>query len=204
MSGIIAPIVEGHSEVESVPVLLRRILGELWDTYDVQIARPIRVKRNRIVKKEELERAIKLVISDRTGTSAILILFDSDEDNACQLAQRLFSWCRNSTNLPVAVIPARTEFECWFLGAKESLRAVRGIRRDACNVVNPESIVGAKGQLSRNMVTGCRYHEVVDQPALAAKMDIKVARRNCPSFRTFICGVKYLVARMSQSPPASD
>jgi len=46
VSVAIAPIVEGHAEVESVPVLLRRILATL-NMSDVQVVRPFRVKRTR-------------------------------------------------------------------------------------------------------------------------------------------------------------
>ena len=41
----ILPIVEGQSEVEGVPVLLRRLLARLGQP-EAQVARPFRIKRN--------------------------------------------------------------------------------------------------------------------------------------------------------------
>lgn len=67
MSRAIATIVEGHAEVESVPLLLRRIFAQLGVT-SVQVARPFRIKRNRVVKSGELERAISQTIRDRDGS----------------------------------------------------------------------------------------------------------------------------------------
>lgn len=201
MKGAIAPIVEGQSEVKSIGILLRRILSEFWNIYDIEIARPFRVKRNRVVRPGELERAIGFTIGDRAGTTAILVLLDADDDDPCQLAKDLFSRSTKVTQLPIAVALARKEFECWILGAKESLRGQRGIRQDCCNPSNPEGIRAAKGWLSRNMESGSRYVEVDDQPAFAATMDLRMARKNCPSFRAFICGVRYLVTRIADSPP---
>ena len=58
MNLAILPIVEGQSEVESVPILLRRICDQM-QAFNIQIARPYRVKRNKVVKAGELERAIE-------------------------------------------------------------------------------------------------------------------------------------------------
>jgi ribosomal protein L19 len=78
MNRVIAVIVEGHAEVESAPVLLRRMFAQVGVS-DVQVARPFRVKRNRVVKAGELERAISLTLRDRVGVSGIMVLLDSDD-----------------------------------------------------------------------------------------------------------------------------
>jgi len=78
MSLSIAAIVEGHAEVESVPLLLRRIFAQLGVS-DIQVARPFRVKRNRVVKAGELERAIRQTIQDRAEVGGIMVLIDSDD-----------------------------------------------------------------------------------------------------------------------------
>ena len=51
---MILPIVEGFSEVQAVPVLLRRLLVRLGRE-DVQIARPFRVSRLKVVRPGELD-----------------------------------------------------------------------------------------------------------------------------------------------------
>ncbi len=81
---------------------------------------------------------------------------------------------------------ATRELEAWFLGAKESLRGVRGIKPGANAPPDPESVRGAKERLSRNMERGRSYFEVDDQPAFAATFDLAAARTRCPSFQ-FLC-----------------
>jgi hypothetical protein len=193
----IVPIIEGHAEVESVPVLLRRLLEQL-NAAHLNVCRPFRVKRNRIVQEAEIERAVQQAERDREGVTAILIFLDADDDPPEQLAADLLRRARNVTRLPVAVALAVREFEAWFLGAKESLRGVRGIRTDAANPPDPESIRGAKERLSKNMPKSRRYLEVDDQPALAARMDLDMARRNCRSFDKFCRDVQSLVAAALQ------
>ncbi len=46
---VLVPIVEGYSEVESIPVLLRRLLAE-WGRYEVAVAKPVRVSRYKEVQ----------------------------------------------------------------------------------------------------------------------------------------------------------
>jgi len=165
MKPSLVPIVEGHAEQASVPVLLRRILAS-EHFYEVSIARPFRVKRYSVVRPGELERAVKQAVRSRENAAAILVILDADDD--CPAT------CRSSTHLPAAVVLAQREFEAWLLGAKEALRGVRGIRQDATAPSHPEAIRGAKERVSQNM-QGRRYVPVDDQAALAERMDIRLA-----------------------------
>jgi hypothetical protein len=198
MTPAIAPIVEGKAEVESVPILLRRILAGLPGASDIQVARPFRVPRNRIVRPGELERALAQVVRDRAGVGAILVVIDADDDPPAELAERLLDRCRKGTRLPAQVTVATRELEAWFLGAKESLRGVRGIRSDAAPPPDPEAIRGAKERLTRNM-SSRRYLEVDDQPAFAARMDLSLARQRCASFDMFVRGVQRLVSETERA-----
>ena len=54
----IAAIVEGDGEVEAVPVLIRRIGSEVSPLSPPTVLRPIRVRRQRILKEGELERYV--------------------------------------------------------------------------------------------------------------------------------------------------
>ena len=188
----IVPVVEGQSEVASIPVLVRRILQEHLGVHDIEVARPFRVKRSRVVKEGELERAVQQALRDRDNAKCVLLLLDADDDCPGELGPSLLSRCRNATALPTAVVLANKEFEAWFLGAKESLRGTRGIRNDACAPEDPESIRGAKEHLTRNM-KGRRYLSVDDQPALSKRTDIAAARRRCPSFDKLVRDVERLV-----------
>jgi hypothetical protein len=195
MNRVIAVIVEGHAEVESVPVLLRRMFAQVGVS-DIQVARPFRVKRNRVVKEGELERAISLTLRDRVGVSGIMVLLDSDDDCPAELGIQLLGRAKKTTQIPVSVVLAHREFECWFLGSKESLRGVNGIVESATAPVNPENIRGAKEHLTRNMTGGRRYLAVDDQVTFAARFDLDIARRRCPSLNKCFREVQRLLDGM--------
>ena len=195
MSRAIVPIVEGYAEVYSVPVLLRRMLEHL-NAFQVQVARPFRVGRYRVVQLGEIERAVKLAVASRENVKGVLVLLDADDDCPAKLGPKLLKRCRRVISIPVSVVLAEREFEAWFLGAKESLRGVRGIRDDAKSPSSPESIRGAKERLSHNM-QNLRYVEVDDQPALAKRMDLQLAKKRCLSFKKLLREVESLVLSMT-------
>jgi hypothetical protein len=168
----VLPIVEGHAETESVPVLLRRL--------GIPCVRPFRVKRNKVVKPGELERAITLATMDRTGASAVLVLLDADDDCPAALAPELLQRARAVSPVPVSVVFAMREFEAWFLGGIQSLRGHRGIGDDASYDADPEQPRGAKERLE-TLMPGRSYLDTDDQPALTAVLDIEEARVRCPS-----------------------
>lgn len=148
----------------------------------MQIARPFRVSRLKVVRPGELERAILQGSRDRQNLSWLLVLLDADDDEPASLEAHLLERCREATALPAAVIAARREFESWLLGAKEGFRGFRGIRPDANAPPDPEAIRGAKERLSRNMA-GRSYVEVDDQPAFAERLDLDLALQRCASLR---------------------
>jgi len=190
----IVPIVEGQSECESVPILLRRLLARQGAQH-VAIARPVRVKRYQVVRPSQLERAIALARRTRANCAAILIVLDADDDDPDRLRCDLEARADRATDLPVSVVLAVREFEAWLLGAKESLQGRRGIAPGATAPANPEAVRGAKEALSRNM-RHCRYLEVDDQPALTAQFDVEAAAARCPSFRHLVSDVERLVSRL--------
>ena len=200
MNPSIVPIVEGQSEVASVPILLERLLTEA-QAFDIEVARPFRVKRYSVVREGELERAVRLAVSDRENVGCLVVLLDCDDDCPAELGPSLLERCRQVTSLPVAVVLAKKEFEGWFLGAKESLRGVRGIRGDATAPPNPEDIRGAKEHLTANMLAGRRYLAVDDQPAMAKMVDLALARERCPSFAKFHQDVNRLVFQLRAADP---
>lgn len=168
----LVPIVEGHAEVHSIPVLMRRL--------GIDVAKPFRVKRNLVVKPGELERALSFTLRDRANVSAVLVLLDADDDCPAELAPQLLERCSHVTDVPVSVVFAVRELEAWFLGGIESLRGQRGIRDDATYDADPEAPRGAKERLE-GLMRGT-YVDVVDQPALMAALGVEAARQRCPSF----------------------
>ena len=188
---ILVPLVEGHGEVEAVPILLRRLL-ERDQRFDVAIARPFRVKRHRIVKDGELERSLTQAFRSRSANAA-LVLLDADDDCPVELAGTLGIRARNAAFEHVAVVCACREFEAWFLAAKSSLRGRCNIRQEAECVDDAEQIRDAKGRLTSNMDGSRRYLEVDDQPRLAAAFDLDLAETRSRSFRKLCTDVRALI-----------
>lgn len=198
MNPLIVPIVEGHGEVEAVPILLRRVLHS-QAAHPVEVRRPIRVKRNQVVKPGELERVIELA-SMQPDCRAILILLDADDDCPAVLGPELLLRAQTARpDIPCSVVLAKSEFEAWFVASIESLRGCCGIRQDAVAPESPEDIRGAKGWLTRQMSAGRAYLETDDQPSLASRFDIEQARLRCDSFDKFMRDVDALFALVSSN-----
>lgn len=195
MSPAILPLVEGHSEVRSVPILLRRLLADL-DRAEIQVVRPFRVSRYKVVREGELERSLRIGLRDRVGVSGVLVLLDADDDEPLELEASLLRRCRAVLNLPTRVVVACRELEAWFLGGKESLRDVRGIHSDAVAPESPEQIRGAKEALDGNFQGS--YLEVDDQPALMTNLDLDLAAERCPSLRRFRRALADLVSELAE------
>ena len=82
-------IVEGESEVVTVPLLIRRIAANLYPELPIVVPPPIRRPRNKVVKENELERAVEFVARQIGGQGAIFIILDSDEDCPAELGPAL-------------------------------------------------------------------------------------------------------------------
>lgn len=185
----IAPIVEGEGEVQAVPNLLRRIGLECLAGIHVDVLKPIRCPRSRLVENKdgELERALGLAAAKLRnqppcdGPSFVLLLLDADDDLACELAPRLLTTMRKlRSDLDVACVLANVEFETWFVGAATSLTQYLNL-----NVgeppPSPEATRSRKGWIEQRF-KGHPYKETIDQPKLTAKMDLTLCRDHCRSF----------------------
>ena len=171
-------IVEGKSEVETVPLLIRRIAADLYPELPIVVPPPIRRPRNKVVKENELERAVEFVARQIGGQGAIFIILDSDEDCPAELGPALLHRASQArSDLPIAVVIAKNEFEAWFLAAAESLRGRRRLKNDIHPPKDPEAVRDAKGWLDRRMENNESYSETRDQPALAALFSIDQARQ---------------------------
>ena len=178
MGAKIGCIVEGQGDVAAVPVLIRRIAAALYPELAIDIPRPIRVHRNQVVQPDKLEQEVELAARRVGRQGAIFIVLDSDEDCPAQLGPELLHRASQTrSDLPIAVVLAKHEFEAWFLAAAESLRGKRGLSDDIRPPSDPETIRGAKEWLSHRMENNESYSETADQPALAALFDMEQARQ---------------------------
>jgi hypothetical protein len=189
---IVVPVVEGHGEVEAVPILLRRLL-EREQRFDIEVARPFRVKRQRVVRDAELERSLTQAFRSRRADAAIVLL-DADDDCPVELAGALRQRAHAAAFQHVSVVCACREFEAWFLAAKRSLRGRCAINSSAQCIPDAERLQDAKGRLTANMDGSRRYLEVDDQPRLAAAVDLELAESESRSFRKLCEDFRALLA----------
>jgi hypothetical protein len=181
----IASIVEGHGEIEALPVLVRRILEQQQSACFADVRRPRRIAKSLLLRPGEMERAIQSLAKEIDSKGAILVVIDSDGSAPCRRGPQLLVRARSArTDLPVAVVLAHHEWESWYLSAAKSLSACRGLHDGLTSPHDPESIQGAKEWLTRHMQPGRAYSPTADQAALASSLDLQAARR-APSFDKF-------------------
>jgi hypothetical protein len=192
----IAAIVEGEGEREAVPILVRRIAAEVDPSLQVEVKQPLRISRQKLVKRPELERAVELAARLVKGMGGILIVLDADDDCPKELGPQLLAWAKSArADLRIYVVLAKREFEAWFLAAARSLRGKRGLNDQVEAHPTPEGVRGAKEWLTSQMRTpGKRYSEVLDQPALTAVFDVEAARTASPSFAKFYRDARDMVS----------
>lgn len=183
----VAPIVEGHGEVESVRILIQRVWTELLGGEFVDVLRPIRQKRQKLVKPDELKKAVglaeaKLADQPPTDDSAlVLVLIDADKDPACTLGPQLLTIAREvDDRQDVSCVLAVVEYETWFVAAAESLGAYLDLK-GATALADPEHDRLGKGWVASRF-KGVKYSETQDQPAMTRSMNLGMCRARSPSF----------------------
>lgn len=186
----VATIVEGHGEVAAVPILLRRMFAELCNRHDVDILRPIRERRGRLVKPDELCRAVQLAINKLRNPphgdepSLVLVLFDRDPspELPCQMAPPLVALLKQQfSHQNTAVVLANVEYETWFVAAAESLTRYLKLQDQEVIPDDPEEKRLGKSWI-KSRFRGPSYSETQDQPAMTAAMEFTKARERSPSF----------------------
>lgn len=194
-------VVEGHGEVFSVPILLRRIAQVVRPRLRLDIPSPLRQPKQRLLKEGELERAIELAASKAAPKGAVLVLLDADDECPKELAPQLLKRVRAAApHVPSAVVIANREYEAWFIAAAESLRGREDFPPGLAAPDDPEAIRGAKEWL-RDRRTPARYAPTIDQPALSKIFDIQLARKRSPSFDKFYREVKRCLLGASEADP---
>lgn len=195
----VAPIVEGYGEVESVPTLLRSIRDKILENTYVEVLKPIRRPRTKLLRcdpatgattpnEDEIARAVgfatlRLLDARSPGTAELaLLLLDADKDCPRDLAPELSRIVRSAAGpgLEAYVVLANPEYETWFVAAAASLEKYLKLSEADRSVADPESKHLGKGWI-RQRFRG-PYSETVDQPRLTATMDLATCRAHSPSF----------------------
>jgi len=180
----IVSIVEGDGEVAALPVLLRRI--NEWKNPDIpcNVWRPIRVRRDQFLNREDVfSKQLKIAAALAGDDGWVLILLDADDDCPKELAPQIAE--RASRIVPhrqISVVLANKEFEAWFIASVDSFNGRRGFALGKTVVPDAETIRGGKEWISKHIPDG-KYHEVTDQPAFAALIDLESVHEKSRSFR---------------------
>ena len=189
----IASIVEGDGEVRALPRLLHRIAAEQGVPL-LTPKPPMRIPRSRLAAPQGIERAVAAKASEVTDAGGILVLLDADDDCPARLGPQLLERARATrSDKRVAIVLANREFEAWFLAAMPSLAGQCGFAEDLPSLDDPETPRDCKGRLTKARGQGHPYKETVDQAALVAVFDMKMARENSPSFDKFYRDVVWLL-----------
>lgn len=186
----VVPIVEGHGEYECIRILIERVWQELLGQEYVEVLRPIREKRGRLVKPQQLAKAVELAAAKLDNAlsgdpSLILVLVDADKDASCLLGPRLLTDAKDARpDLQISCVVANVEYETWFVAAAQSLKDCLAFSDPP--PVDPEAQRLGKGWVERHFQGGgVKYSETQDQPAMTARMDLVLCRRRSPSFDKF-------------------
>lgn len=191
----IGTLVEGHGEVQALPVLLRRVGDFVKKGLVLDVPVPHRVPRDQLTREDSLRRPLDLMASKAGRDAPILILLDADDDCPADLGPRIATIARKiRPDRRIGVVLAHREFECWFLAGLSSLRGVRRLPRDIVGPPDPEAVRDAKGWLSARMPQP--YAPRVDQAALASCLDLEAALPGSPSLRKLVREV----ARLADLP----
>lgn len=189
-----APIVEGHGDRAAIRTLIHRVGAEVAPQVPLEVLAPLRIPKHTLLRVGELERAVEYSarkLNERMG--GVIVLIDADDDCPAELSEDLRQRARGTrSDVAVKVILAKCEFESWAIASAESLRGWKGLPDDLTAPADPEQIRGAKEWLTARMPRGVSYTPTVDQPGLAARLNIAAARAS-PSFDKFYRDVRAII-----------
>jgi hypothetical protein len=195
----IACVVEGHGDVEAVPILVQRIAERYDQNLVVQVSAPVRTPKSRLIKPGELERSVEFAARRLARTGGVLVVIDADDDCPAHLGPQLLNRAQVAgIGMPVGVVLAKSEVESWFIAAAQSIAGHAGLPENLQPPNNPETIRGAKEWLTANMVGSRNYSPTLDQPALAGLFSLDSALQT-DSFGKFRREVERL---LQQAPDA--
>ena len=185
----VAPIVEGHGEIEAVPTLLRRIWIEMLDRTLLDCVKPIRQPRLSLVAPDgaALDKAVGLARLKLNGPlsgapaecTRILLLIDAEDDCPVELKARLLPRMHSIEPTALCVFPKRM-FETWIIGGSGGLSGV--FDPSATVPPAPEASGAAKSWVKDHLVDRSTYSETADQARLTAGINLGMCRDRCPSF----------------------
>ena len=202
---VIVPIVEGDGEVEAVPLLLRRVLGERHGRYDIRIQRPINARgKPKLLRK--FASFLEYARRDQE-CNAVLVLLDGDKDCPRVLTADLAQTVAGlNMSVPVVIVCAHREYEAWFIASLDSekgdgIRATLGLSETAAFEGDVESIGSPKGWIQAQMPQSTGYKETQHQASLTPFIDIEHTQGRSRSFRRLCHAVEEILCAIESGTP---
>ena len=178
--------------MEAFPLLLRRILGERLQRYDLRVVTPKNLHgKGQLDKKLESFLEYSAMESDCGG---ILVLRDADDDCPIELGKGLATRSQQrDIGYPVVIVCAKAEYESWFLASINTIKGNAGIPDTASLTGNAEDIANPKQWLTDWLPPGQAYKPTTHQASLSTHIDLNLAHANSRSFRRLCHAVEELV-----------
>ena len=177
-------IVEGDGDLKAVPILIRRLLQEVHERFDVQQL-PAQKRGEWPRVRRDFER---FYLSARLERAPILWVLDFDCDQCVDPSVER-TWLQTEARRidptgTVDVVFMVKEFESIFLWDEACLRrAFPELQGDISLPENPESVRDAKGWISRTLPKGRSYKPTTDQARMTATIELDRLRSASPSMR---------------------
>ncbi len=169
-------VVEGKSD-KSVSGLIRRYLAYRCHT-GLRVGKPITGNnRGKLLKAGELEKLVGYAASE-PGAIAVIVLFDGDQDAACELGPDTFARVDRRPTVLVKVCIAVRTIENWIMGSAETVFDEVEPLEDPEGPGAVHAIKVAKKPRA--------YNKPLHAPGLLEKIDFDLARSRSPSFDRFL------------------
>lgn len=189
----VASIVEGHGEIEAIPILLRRLNNHIGAPEYLQMNAPIRIKSGSFLNDDDYFNKYVALAAAKAAEKkgCVLIILDCEDYCPATLGPSLLSKAQAVRNdVRYLVVLAYREFESWFIAAAESLRGHFGFPDDFSAPADIEGIRDAKGWLGKRM--NIKYDPITHQHQLTKIFDLDQAQ-NTASFKRFCDYIPYLL-----------
>ncbi len=192
MSVFVAPIVEGHGEVVSVPPLLHRVWNELFgNPARLEVLQPYLAKQgqlhqpNGLVLGIAVQKAFVNLQAKRQrepdSTGLVLLVLDAEKECPARLGPSLLNRARMARpDATIACVLAKRMFENWLVAGAGTLGGVNGLPAQLRVPPLPED-VGGKAWFDQLLRTADPkrprgYSETRDCFQFVRRMDLTAAR----------------------------
>jgi hypothetical protein len=177
-------IVEGEGDASAAPILVRRVMAELFGVYDllIEVQRRRDINHLRANDWAHFKRYVQAAFYEGCP---ILWLLDADDECPVALAGTMYQIVESiGVRQPFSVGFWVREYETMFLYDKKMLVHFLG-DKVKIDVGDPEMIRGAKEWLSSKLPRGEIYKARVDQSRLTAMVNLQALKASYRSFQHF-------------------